>query len=553
MASPSNVTFFKPALPVMVRIEMLYDPDTNPTGTTIAPIGSIVIDLANEGIMWLVSDVDPDTFKPTLIPTKQAVIRDDPSLTSVRSYGNDIFRLFYDTRTTPVTLTPDERCEVHDGEPLKYRLIRYPNTDHEKVVSKYYDATGTYVGDLIPFMQVSPDTNTWTPTNCHTTEALTAGERLRMEVFNPNGAEVARIVLHAKPATIVNSNLSTTVSIVDMTLDATQLRSNGELYIFEKQSVASLNIVPRLHFSDGRTIPYPIDNQKCFLYGLEDFEPSFSGLQQEITVKYFLDPTENATNVLTAGTAQISKSIKLTVVPNELLGGIKVSVIPVWNPGTNSYGLRYRYYTTDRKVSRDITLQTTITTGTFNGALYGVSQQFTITVDLNKVDPVLYPDTIYHRQIVVIKLNPSVSYERYTLRDSMSSFWVYGIDHTTQRRPAIQYDTTARQYFVPTSIFANKEAFLKSFYYAATPPYLSNIGAETAPVEPSHFVVRDVVNGTALVADPIDINQYGSNWSLLNTTIPNRLVGGTVVVDFIKKINATDTLILYGVPVDVYP
>ena len=137
-------------------------------------------------------------------------------------------------------------------------------------------------------------------------------------------------------------------------------------------------------------------------------------------------------------------------------------------------------------------------------------------------------------------------FERYTLRDNNNTSIIYGSDGSLSRRPIIRYDILRDQYFIPTSVFRNKDAFLESFYRKARPFF--DTRTETEAPEPTHFTIRDTTTGQQLIANPISVNEYGTAWSTISTA-PN-LNGSTVLVEFLQYIDNT-YIILYGVPVDV--
>ena len=117
------------------------------------------------------------------------------------------------------------------------------------------------------------------------------------------------------------------------------------------------------------------------------------------------------------------------------------------------------------------------------------------------------------------------------------------------RRPVIHYDTTLQQYFIPTSVFANQEAFLECFYRFARPPY--NTATDLAPTTPTHFTIRAIDDANVLITTPIPVEQYNQVWNIVRPGSAAQLVGGVVLVEFLNLVG-TEYKILYGVPVQVY-
>jgi hypothetical protein len=90
---------------------------------------------------------------------------------------------------------------------------------------------------------------------------------------------------------------------------------------------------------------------------------------------------------------------------------------------------------------------------------------------------------------------------------------------------------------------------LDNFYYRTTPPYIAP--AETTAPDPTHFVIRDGVNGRVLTAAPVEIATYDQEFTLLsNNNDPAQFNNSTVIVEFLLDEGNTYA-ILFGVPVEV--
>lgn len=551
MANP--ITLFDDRTPNYYPIQMIYDPDLHGpdhTGRVIPQVDALVKD--ENGQLLYVTHVDEITKKVTYAKTRLLVTSEtEASLISIVSYGNDIFRVYYDDRVSPIRLNPDARLLVYGSNIKEYRLVINRGGPTEEVISKFYDTDGDFSSDRVPMAMVDTEaqTRSWYGTPCHTTTPIMDNDTVYMEIFNSYGALVAVVTLHAQRSVILNEAVGYRPVITGMRIESTQKRSNGEIFIYEKQDIDSLMLEAIISYSDGREVRAEIDNQKCFMYGAEDFVASWAGLRHPLTVKYYLARDEVTDPVLNAD-GHITAAADLVVVANELAASIKISAIPQWTPALGRYMLRYFCYSTDRDRVRDVTPYVTIDSGSYVGNLYGTAQSFTIALDMSQVDPVNYPDPAVHRQVVTVRLQPIAALERYTLRDGPSSPTVYGIDTTTSRRPVLNYDTSREQYYIPSSLFRNEAGFLKSFYLNATPPYL--MGSETGPVTPTHFIIRDVNSGSSLTSTPIPIEQYAVAFNIIGSGPVGRYVDGVVLFEFIHQVDIDTSLILYGAPVDVY-
>lgn len=532
----------------------LYDPDNPPTSTSdtnrIVPVPESVIIDGN--VLYTVESVDPTTFKSTLVPVILSDETDGYGLASVISYGNDIFRAYYDVRTQPYRITIDRRLIVYGGAPSFYQLVRYPDTDNELIISRYYSTTGVYTSNQIPMLSITGETNTWWCQPCQVTDLPTDNEELTLRVYNETGALIASVKLFAKQSSIVNDTFLYQPKIVDLQISSPQMLADGSCYLYEKQSPDSLEITGVLVYNDGTKRTVLVDNAQTFVYGIDDLLASYAGLRQNVLLKYFLAYNEvldvQASNTSVQVTdASISREVSVKIIPNKLSTPIKVSVVPEWNSSTSTYMLRYYLYSTDHSSARDVTAYTSITAGSYDGGNFTGTQSFTLSLDLNNVNSALWTQSTIYAQTCAIKLQPFSALEKYTLRDSVSSPYIYGQDNSSSRRPLLAYDATLKQYFIPSSVFLTEESVIQSFYINANPPYNSDV--ETSAPTPTHFLVRDAFSGVMLTAQAMPLANYTEAFNLTNGSNGD-YVNVTVVVEFIQVLT-TGTNILYGVPVDI--
>lgn len=530
----------------------IYDPDTG-QGNVVPKVKSLVIDAPNGGHLYWVKAVNSVTHKVTYELAKILITDENAGdQISVVSYGNDTFRIYTDSRNNPTRLQPDSRLVVYGVSATTYRLVMDRGGANEKTISRYYDAGGNYTTDRIPMAAVLNSDGSHSgmmyATPCHTLEVMASGTPLTMEIFNDHGALIATISCFSMPSAILNETPGYRPIIEGMEITSTQMRGNNEIFIYENQDPDSLNFTVTLVYDDGQSAQVAIDSQKCFIYGLEDFVASWSGLRQTVLVKYYLSADEPVDPALTTN-AFISAEIDLVVIPNELAAGVKISVLPQWSIALSQYVLRYFMYTTDRTAVKDVSAYVTIDEGIFVGNLYSTYQTLTLAMDMSQVAPTTYSEPVIHRQTVSVRLQPQAALERYLTRDTMNSALVYGVDSPTTRRPIIQYDSVLEQYFIPSGTFLTLEGFLTSFYYNATPPYPAD--QEASPIAPTHFSLRDPNSGQMLVAAPIPVEDYTLAFSIIGTPA-GRYAGSMVLVEFSHEIDVDTTLILFGSPVDVY-
>ena len=83
--------------PDFYLIEQVYHPTANPTGSVIPRPGSLVLDMANNGLLLRVMSVDASTFTPTYGPVHTALLQPTPIDPDPNDWSSDVCSsdLFY--------------------------------------------------------------------------------------------------------------------------------------------------------------------------------------------------------------------------------------------------------------------------------------------------------------------------------------------------------------------------------------------------------------------------------------------------------------------------
>lgn len=532
--------------------DQIYDPDLDGPWTNdesfprVVPLEGATVIERETGVLWYVKHVDPFTYKSTLGNTKIVV---DVAGEEIRviSYGNDRYLLFVNKDHRPTQLTVSNNFIVFGSSLVEYQLYKRDRSGNREVISVYLDSDENYRGNRIPLMPISPGSAIKKCTNCHTLSELVLGESVEMDVFDNVGILSMTIRLFVVESVTLNDLASDSDMIIGMDVSALQMMPDGSLYLYKGQDPKHLGVIPRLIYSDGRYEDLPIDNKTCYMYGLEGFIPSFPGQKQKIILKKFLGPKQySSAREASGGERYVTCETWVTVLPNKTMDGIKVSVMPIWNPTENNYYLKYIAYSDKRDRVEDVTtavrLLAPIDTGKF-----AEKQNLRFEVDL----AVIYGSdaTIPYGQNNWMVFQNQKEYQRWTISDMVDMAVTYGVESTMRRRPVIHYDTTLGKYFIPTSRFRNKEALFDAFYFCANPPF--NVVDELSAPEPTHFTIRGLDNLTTLIITPIPITAFNTLWAINRVGATDILVKSTVIVEFLKE-QGNEYQILYGVPVDVY-
>ena len=542
---------FKKNVPTSCWLDQLYDPDRDgvdpsASGKYILAPSSIVLD-RDTNVAYYVESVD-SRYKHTLKPLRMLVI-DESRNVSIVSYGNSLYYLFYDDRVRPTQLNVDSKLVFFGQGLAEYRLLRRNPSGVDEHISMYIDTDGVARGERIPLASVPGLDTIKVATNCHNTFVLKDGDVVTMQLFDTSGVQAAELTLFAKRATLLNDMAASATPIVEFNAECLQTRGDN-FYVYTNQDINHLNIQPYVVYSDGTRKDIPVDNQKCFIHGLEDFVASFPGYKQPIVIKYHLTPREIATNPIIEDRSRFLACVKdIVVVPNMTKYTAKLTCIPVWNFTTRSYDMEYYVYTDRRDGIYRVTDQIQYVDNTsFNGFAFGIEQRLAVRLDLQGI--YASDDPIIHIQNIFITLKTYTAYERYIIKNSKHDSYAYGVDVTLYRRPVIHYDDVLGMYFVPTTIHNNLQSFLEAFYYASRPMYDTSI--ETSPIAPTHFTIRNSRNGSMVIAAPIPVEQYGQSWNIVVAGDSNQLVGNSVIVEFVSQVGTDEYLLLQGVPVDVY-
>lgn len=527
-------------------IEDIYDPENPQSGKYFPSLYSLVVDTT--GRLYYVSARDTANYSVILTPCSYISTEEENEVTII-SYGNDKFCLYIDTRTDPHRLVVDAKFLVYGNNLVEYALYKTDLSGEEQCISQYYDAAGNFVSNRIPLQSISESYPSYKfPTNCHTTFDLVEGDPVVLRAYNNIGNLSAEITLYVRNAQWLNDLASHTNPIVSLNAEALQMMGD-DFFLYEKQDVSHLNIQPYLLYVDGSRQDVNVDNQRCFIYGLDDVESSYPGRSQTIIIKYFLNYKETTTVSTSDERRFLTCTKKIVVVDNENDYTVKLSCIPIWSSTYNQWQLYWFAYTDDRQGVYDVTALVKYNENyPFDGtsASFGKEQRVVVEYDLQSIfqtdDPITGVQTLY------LTLWDNQKYERYTFRDNKDDTFIYGVDGSITRRPVIHYDETIDQYFIPTSIFENVDAVIESFYTLARPPY--NPAVETVAPTPTHFTVRDAQNGRQIIGGPIPLTEYGQCWpTIVGVTIQP---GQTVLVEFLYQDSDNSYAILYGVPVDVY-
>lgn len=535
-----------PKTPGIYETSELFDA-ANPKDNSVLPKRNSIV-FFSDNTMYRVIDSNTTTLTYTLSPIVNVTEDDLRGRHSLISYENDYFCIYIDKRSKPYRVTIAARMAAIGDSIGYYKLKLNPYVPGgSSYISKYYSSTGSFVSESVPMTKISDDINVWAFNSCFIHEDLEDNVTVALEVFNEYGAQVDTFYPRTKKSIISNDSLDYMPKIIQASVVCSQMMPDRKtVYLLEKQAFTSLNLSVKLTYEDGLSQEVEVDDVRTFLYGRTDFIASFSGQKQNMIIKYFLSENEvDGTDGGNITNRFINVPFQVLVRNNEILDIVKLSVIPVWNNVKHEWVLFYKLYGVHNNFYANVTPFVHIASGTYVPNDFTQGQSFVVTLDLHDVAETHYEKSTNYIQNVYIRLAPNSAGVKYILANSKDSTIVYGQDSTNDRRPMLCYDKTKNIFFIPSSVFKNTEALLKSFYYNATPPYDTTI--QSSETKPTHFMIRDVYTDKMLTNYFIDIEDYQNSIAL---TDGNTSVGNTIIIEFAVKLGDTYQ-ILYGVPVDI--
>ena len=545
----------------------VYDPDIDgadpsASGKIIPAVRSIVIDnRTSDWKIYIVKAVDARTYKCTYMDFPYKTI-DRRSM--ILNYGNDVFMLYYDNRTSPTRLTVDAKMILFGSNIASYRLVK--GNDVISYVLVQEGTTSRYAVSQVPVVEVTDQyvDGVRRCNSCYTTSVLVDGDVVTLELYDSTGVMIAEVELIARKSTILNSQSAALNPITGFGATANQMLSDGTWYLYKGQAKRTLSIFPEIYFADGTTYVVPVDNNACYLYGLDDVDTNLVGNRYPILVKYYInsryqvDPSAN----VVAGTKRVLASEHSIVILEKPVGSIaKISVVPVWNSSDGSYSLKMLAYNEERNGVSDITnwimnnsdgsggvKSGVLASGTFSPTAFGTKQDFTVAFDY----PAENNHTVHEEQsFSIILKNPAnvpgidaaSGRDHWQIVNPDNSEIVYGLDDATYNRPVVYWDPTNGKHFIPTTEFPTKEEFIETYYRLSSPPIISG---ESQAIVPTHFRFRDVSGN--LLTNVVDVDAYHQG-IVINSLAGTPVAGGTIVMEFIYRVPGASDAIIYGVPV----
>lgn len=496
----------------------------NGTGQYVPKVGDEIHQIVNSTLSrHYCAAVDTATMLPTILPLTEIDYSTSTQPADVL-FGTtpETYRVLYDTSVTPARLVVDGRLSVHRATAQGCKIFLGTNTTSSgTVISAYYDSNGSYVSDTLPMELVAVENGqnygTKSPVPGWTTARLTQGDVVTAVLYDGSNTPLSFKELIVVESGFVRSLNASSKTVVGISLLTPFLSvANNSLINFPVNlPISSLNLEGVVSYNDGSTAKFAVDGTRFSVAGLENFSPTVVGQTCGLTLKYTLQPGENAIGA--SGVTDRIFAQNYTLVTTRVEGSYSVQLYcyPVWGNNTTGYSLKWFMYDLDRSVTYDVSgLVQVDSTTAYNPTLYGTKQTLKVYLNLKNVNA-LY-NAFVHTQNVDLVLNSMGTY-----RPINGAINVWSVSQQAGQVPMFGKGVHATyfQQTVASSIvrlngdYSTYSEWLNA-YYTLTRPLFDPATESTAP-EPTHFDL--VIGSTTLtftVAQwnaPITVNQSLTN------------------------------------------
>ena len=364
-------------------------------------------------IGYIVDDLDLTTLIPTLTKRKATTeigLTDEDVILGVGpGTQNDTMRIFIDRSTLPYTLAVDQRYTVKGANNMSAKIYRGTVTaNDQKVISAFFDPSGTLLGEDVPLELVQQDGNVSVKqvSVCYTTEDIPDNEPLTVVVFNAAGTPVSMRWFLAQNSAFIRKPGSAKKYITSIYMESPFLSKNDPNKLNYPINVPTegLVIMGVVKYSDGSKLTMPVDGTKFALHGLENYAATVPAQQTELTLIYTLSSDEVAYEAQIGEVPFMKQTYIAETIPADGAYSVKLFGYPVWIDATHGYRMEWFLYNLDRQVVYKATPYVSFNTNTpaFDPKNYGVRQALSVSVNIKDVNPAY--NAYVHTQSIDISL-----------------------------------------------------------------------------------------------------------------------------------------------------
>jgi hypothetical protein len=346
-----------------------------------------------------VVDVDPTTGYSTLVPWSPPVSADgdaDAKLVAVGpGYSSESFRMFLDTSVTPHTLTPDYRLHSYHREMQSYVVFLGSDISEQfgKIISAMYDPSGTFLGVNVPIEEIyDPVTSkpAKAPAPGYTSEELENGQLVTVVFYGEQNTAVSQAQLLIVNSKAIRRADASKRYVQGIHLDSPFI-SSADPQVVEfplNVTVESLPLTAVVSYSDGTQNRLSINGQQFNLWGLRNYIATEIGQQFPMQLNYLLADDEISFNMVPSINRSLTVDYIARTVAADGAYEVKLFAYPVWVSAALGYRMEFWMYNLDRQTFYNVTpyVELGTTSNAFDPKAYGIVQEITWAIDINKVD-----------------------------------------------------------------------------------------------------------------------------------------------------------------------
>lgn len=395
--------------------------------------------------------------------------------------------IFIDKTSTPYRLDVDSRYSAKNAEASEMKLFLGSDTStaNAVVISEYYDTGGVFIGTEVPLMDVSPTDPSKIVPAFNTSRNLKGGDVVTAVIYKadhqPIGSQVFMVV---ESATIRGSSIEERL-ISHINLKSPLIDTNEPDLIRNTQGVdiGTSLFSAELTYTDGDTVPVPIDGTKCAIHGLDDFDTSRIGGPSEIILSYYPSATEPFIGGTIGNRPHVSAVYRLLNKVVDTAYALKLWPLPTYTGVGTGYTVKWFITNMAGDLEQDVTNFVTakLTNGAdFSGLAYAVEQEILLAINMNNVAPAVYPDHVHtQRMFVTLNIPGAVDWSPWVIDYIGAGGAYYGMD---------TYVSVANHLGGKISVKNEQETlelWLRKMYNTIAPMYDPSVSLE--PRKPTHF------------------------------------------------------------------